>query len=110
MKFIIGSVLSAVLFSSTIAALAPARFLACMLPTALAAGAQMPPAGNPNHDEPIPGQSCTHGGDEGHNCECHRVCLPGKGENGRNEIREDPQCRAYCFSKSCACPTPGCEE
>ncbi len=85
---------------------------------AMAATAQLPPPGNPEHKEPPPGEFCQHGGDAAHSCTCHRECKDSDelDENGeptgrrRTDVTEDTaKCRSSCFKSHCHCPVANCE-
>ncbi len=107
-------VISSILFIAVGLAMAPSRYIACMMPMAMAQSIPSPPDGNPNHEEPAPGAHCVHDAtDASHNCKCHRVCEQNKDDNGNptqgQRVIEDPKCRSFCYAKSCNCPTDGCE-
>ena len=77
----------------------------------------LPPPGNPDHIEPLPGQFCRQMGDPGvdaaHACECHHTCVMGTNDEGDadpNVIvpQENARCRSWCFPKHCACPWMQC--
>lgn len=69
----------------------------------------MPPPGNPDHVEPLPGQVCRHAGpgvDEGHACACEPQCMEGRDEEGRAtvvRVEDNAKCRAACHTKHCGC-------
>lgn len=89
---------------------------ALILQAAQPAGvAQLPPAGNPGHVEPAPGQMCAREATTpaDHRCACHRVCQPNVDDEGNAApgayVQEDPKCRVYCYKSHCSCPVEGCE-
>jgi len=118
LAYVFGSLLTMGVFVITSGVMAPLQHLQCMLDTSVhAAGAQMPPPGNPGHPEPPFGQSCVHegmpGADEGHVCACHRECKPNLDDEGEvtagEHVQEDAKCRAFCHPKHCNCPIDNCE-
>ncbi len=77
---------------------------------------QLPPAGNPDHVEPAPGQNCGRSQQtpRDHLCGCHRECQQAAGYGDPNDpptvyVQEDPQCRVYCYKSHCRCPIANCE-
>ncbi len=87
---------------------------AMMIPGVIAQGTQLPPAGNPGHEEPIPGANCVHDDkDPAHNCACHRECKQNTDGEGNpasgGYVQEDPMCRVYCYKDHCHCPIHNCE-
>jgi hypothetical protein len=71
----------------------------------------MPPPGNPNHEEPLPGMSCVHEGPgvpATHACVCHATCMENRGPNGEpdgtfSKVEDNVKCRAACHKTHCAC-------
>lgn len=86
----------------------------CLLPTAV-----MAQEGNPGHQAPPPGWSCSQGKDTpaDHACSCHRECKDSEelGEDGIptgkkvTNVVEDTKCKVFCFAKSCQCPVHNCD-
>ena len=92
-----------------------AMVLAGFLVTAQQGDPPMPPPGNPNHEEPLPGAFCAPPGVQpypAHDCSCMPKCMEphGEDEDGNQIVypptrEEDPKCRAYCHKKFCTCPS-----
>jgi hypothetical protein len=106
-----GFVISATLFAGVGLAMAPSRYIACMMPMAMAQSVPSPPEGNPNHEEPAPGANCVHNPEvPDHNCNCHKKCEPNPdGTNSAVVIEDNVRCRSACFKSHCSCRAENCE-
>ena len=59
------------------------------------------------HKEPPPGWFCAQHAtvDPSHRCACKREC---PNPDDPTFVREDPECKAFCYQQHCHCPVHGC--